>query len=222
MCPNRPETTHVAVRGDRILGTGTLEELTGFGEYQLDETFADKVLMPGLIEAHSHVTGGGMWQFPYVGYYDRPDHTGKVWKGCRSFDDVVSALQAVEREMTDPHAPLIAWGVDPIYFGSEKLGREHLDRVSTTRPVAVIHMSIHLMGANTAALHDCGIFDDCQIEGVVKNQDGTLHGELVEFAAMGPILNKYGFWDELTTEIAIANFGQKRFAQAAPAQPIWV
>ena len=32
MCPNRPETTHVAVRGDRILGTGTLEELTGFGE----------------------------------------------------------------------------------------------------------------------------------------------------------------------------------------------
>jgi predicted amidohydrolase YtcJ len=64
MCPNRPETTHVAVRGDRILGTGTLEELTGFGEYQLDETFADKVLMPGLIEAHSHVTGGGMWQFP--------------------------------------------------------------------------------------------------------------------------------------------------------------
>lgn len=211
MCPNRPETTHVAVRGDRILGTGTLEELTGFGEYQLDETFADKVLMPGLIEAHAHVTGGGMWQFPYVGYYDRPDHTGKVWKGCRSFDDVVSALQAVEREMTDPHAPLIAWGVDPIYFGSEKLGREHLDRVSTTRPVAVIHMSIHLMGANTAALHDCGIFDDCQIEGVVKNQDGTLHGELVEFAAMGPILNKYGFWDELTTEIAIANFGQEAF-----------
>jgi hypothetical protein len=46
---------------------------------------------------------------------------------------------------------------------------------------------------------------------VVKNQDGTLHGELVEFAAMGPILNKYGFWDELTTEIAIANFGQEAF-----------
>ena len=39
---------------------------------------------------------------------------------------------------------------------------------------------------------------------------------------MGPILNKYGFWDELTTEIAIANFGQEAFAQAAPAQPIWV
>lgn len=211
MCPSQPEATHVAVRDGKILSVGSLEELQGWGEHTIDNTFADKVIVPGLIEAHSHATGGGMWQFPYVGYYDRPDYTGKVWKGCRSFDEVVTALQAIEREMTDPNAPLIAWGVDPIYFGSEKLGRQHLDKVSTTRPVAVIHMSIHLMGANTSALHDCGIFDNCTIEGVVKNDDGTLHGELVEFAAMGPILEKYGFWDELTTEKAIRNFGQEAF-----------
>lgn len=211
MCPSQPEASHVAVRDGKILAVGTLEELEGWGEYTLDNTFANKIVMPGLIEAHSHATGGGMWQFPYVGYYDRPDYTGKIWQGCRSFDEVVTALQAIERTMTDPHAPLIAWGVDPIYFGSEKLGRQHLDKVSTTRPVAVIHMSIHLMGANTCALHDCGIFDDSAIEGVVKNEDGTLHGELVEFAAMGPILDKYGFWDALTTEQAIRNFGQEAF-----------
>lgn len=157
MCPSQPEASHVAVRDGKILAVGTLEELEGWGEYTLDNTFANKIVMPGLIEAHSHATGGGMWQFPYVGYYDRPDYTGKIWQGCRSFDEVVTALQAIERTMTDPHAPLIAWGVDPIYFGSEKLGRQHLDKVSTTRPVAVIHMSIHLMGANTCALHDCGI-----------------------------------------------------------------
>jgi hypothetical protein len=81
---------------------------------------------------------------PLCGYYDRPDHTGKVWKGCRSFDDVVSALQAVERDDDPARAAADRMGVDPIYFGSDKLGREHLDRVSTTRPVAVIHMSIHL------------------------------------------------------------------------------
>lgn len=211
MCPSQPEATHVAVRDGKILGVGSLEELQGWGEHKLDNTFADKIIVPGLVEAHSHATGGGMWQFPYVGYYDRPDYTGKIWHGCRSFDEVVAALKAIERGMTDPHAPLIAWGVDPIYFGSEKLGRKHLDQVSTTRPVAVIHMSIHLMGANTCALHDCGIFDDSQVEGVVKNEDGTLHGELVEFAAMGPILDKYGFWDELTTEKAIRNFGQEAF-----------
>jgi predicted amidohydrolase YtcJ len=211
MCPSQPVATHVAVRGDKILGVGALEQLQGFGDHVVDHTFADKIILPGLVEAHSHSTGGGMWQFTYVGYYDRPDYTGKVWKGCRSFDEVVAALQAVERTMTDPNAPLIAWGVDPIYFGSEKLGRAQLDRVSTTRPVAVIHMSIHLMGANTAALQDCGITEQSTVEGVVRNDDGSLHGELVEFAAMGPILDKYGFWDALTTEKAIRNFGQEAF-----------
>ncbi|WP_459177473.1 amidohydrolase [Ewingella americana] len=211
MCPSQPEASHVAVKDGRILGVGSLDELKEWGDCVVDNTFADKVIIPGLIEAHSHATGGGMWQFPYVGFYDRPDHTGKVWKGCRSFDEVVEALQKVEKNMTDPDAPLIAWGVDPIYFGSEKLGRQHLDRVSTTRPVAVIHMSIHLMGANTAALADCGIHADSKIEGIVKNEDGSLHGELVEFAAMGPVLQKYGFWDALTTEQAIRNFGQEAF-----------
>ncbi len=211
MCPSQPEASHVAVKDGRILGVGSLDELKEWGDYVVDDQFSNKVIIPGLIEAHSHATGGGMWQFPYVGFYDRPDYTGKVWKGCRSFDEVVEALQKVEKTMTDPHAPLIAWGVDPIYFGSEKLGRQHLDRVSTTRPVAVIHMSIHLMGANTAALNDCGIFADSKIEGIVKNEDGSLHGELVEFAAMGPVLQKYGFWDALTTEQAIRNFGQEAF-----------
>lgn len=82
MCPSQPEASHVAVRDGKILAVGTLEELEGWGEYTLDNTFANKIVMPGLIEAHSHATGGGMWQFPYVGYYDRPDYTGKSGKAA--------------------------------------------------------------------------------------------------------------------------------------------
>ena len=58
MNPSNPEATHVAVQGDRILGAGTVEELAGWGEHQLDERFADKVLMPGLVEGHSHERTG--------------------------------------------------------------------------------------------------------------------------------------------------------------------
>jgi predicted amidohydrolase YtcJ len=50
MNPSNPEATHVAVRDGRILGAGTLEEVAGWDDYTLDETFADKVLTPGLIE----------------------------------------------------------------------------------------------------------------------------------------------------------------------------
>ncbi|MDN5986348.1 MAG: amidohydrolase, partial [Hafniaceae bacterium] len=50
MCPSQPEASHVAVRDGKILAVGTLEELEGWGEYTLDNTFANKIVMPGLIE----------------------------------------------------------------------------------------------------------------------------------------------------------------------------
>jgi predicted amidohydrolase YtcJ len=58
MNPSRPLATHVAVRDDRILGTGALEELAGWGPYELDSRLAAKVLMPGLVEGHSQPSDG--------------------------------------------------------------------------------------------------------------------------------------------------------------------
>ena len=54
MNPSNPEGTHVAVRDGKVLGVGTLQEVAGWGEYTLDATFADKVLVPGMIEVHAH------------------------------------------------------------------------------------------------------------------------------------------------------------------------
>ena len=53
MNPSRPEATHVAVRDGRILGAGSKEELAGWGETTLDTRFADKALMPALVEGHA-------------------------------------------------------------------------------------------------------------------------------------------------------------------------
>ena len=48
MNPARPEATRVAVRDGKMLGAGSLAELEGWGDYTLDERFANKVIMPGL------------------------------------------------------------------------------------------------------------------------------------------------------------------------------
>ncbi len=40
MNPANPEATHVAVREGRIRGAGTLEELAGWGDYELDDPSA--------------------------------------------------------------------------------------------------------------------------------------------------------------------------------------
>ena len=130
MNPSNAEATHVAVRGDLILGAGTLEELAGWGDYQLDTRFADKVLMPGLVEGHSHATEGSFWRYVYCGYFDRTDPSGKTWPGLCSVDAVVERLQERNAELGEGDKPISAWGLDPIYFGDvleiDQIGRAHV------------------------------------------------------------------------------------------------
>src|SRR5690606_28462871 len=85
MNPMQPRATHVAVCDGKILGVGDEASLSGWGHATLDETFADKVLMPGLVEGHCHLMEGGMWNFVYVGYYDRRGPDGRLWTGLKSF-----------------------------------------------------------------------------------------------------------------------------------------
>lgn len=196
MNPQQPEATHVAVRDGRVLAVGDLARMRSVGSFTLDDRYADKVLMPGLVEGHSHLMAGGLWMFTFVGYHARTSPDGRVWEGCRDFEEVIARLVEVERGMADPKAPLLAWGFDPIFFGTERMTVDHLDRVSTTRPVVVLHASQHLMNVNRAALEQAGITRDTDIEGVARFQDGAHagepNGELQEFAAMFPITRLTG------------------------------
>ena len=100
--PARPEATHVAVRDGRILGVGALEDLTGWGPVEVDDRFADRVLMPGLVEGHSHLMAGTFWRFTYCGYFDVRDPQGRTVAGSPSLDAVVAALSARAAAMDDP------------------------------------------------------------------------------------------------------------------------
>ncbi len=184
MNPAFPFAEAVAVRDGRVLGVGTVEELAGWGEHSVDNTFADKVLTPGFIEAHTHVMAGGVWQFPYVGFFDRKDPHGKLWKGCKNVEEVLDRLAEYESAITDPAEPLIAWGLDPLYFDEERLVAVHLDRVSTDRSIYVYHASGHLATVNTALLERSEINEHTTTPGVARNADNTPNGELQEPAAM--------------------------------------
>ncbi len=185
LSPIVPEATHVAVRDGRILGSGTLDDLTGWGEYTLDQTFADKVLVPGFIEAHSHPTEGLMAFLPYVGYFDRPGIDGTPLPGVTSYDGLISALKEAEAKLSDPDAPLVAMGFDPIYFwGQEPFSKATLDQVSTTRQIAVWYASLHVLMLNSAALAANAITASTTVTGVVKAANGEPTGQLNESPAM--------------------------------------
>jgi predicted amidohydrolase YtcJ len=190
MNPSHATATHVAVRDGRILGVGSLADLAGWGPHTLDRRFANQVLMPGLIEGHSHLMAGTLWRYVYCGYFDATDPAGKTWPGLKSLDAVVAALSAAAG---DGDGPVVGWGFDPIYFGERRCSRADLDRVSATRAVGVMHASGHILNVNTVALERAGFLrTGIDHPAFPLGADGMPTGELKGPEAMAPALDHVG------------------------------
>lgn len=216
MNPAQPLATHVAVRDGKVLAVGGLEDVRQWGEADIIDTLRDKVLMPGLVEGHCHLMEGAMWDAVYVGYYDRRGPDGKLWRGLKDLEQVIERLRAAQAALTDPAAPLLAWGFDPIFFGTQRLSVKELDTVAAQRPIVILHASVHLMNVNSAMLALAGIDEDTDIDGIDKDAQGRPTGELQEFAAMFPVYRVIGKQLSIAASekpSAIWNFG--RVAQLA-------
>ena len=180
----QPVATHVAVRRGRILGTGSLDELAEWGDYTIDNSFEDKILLPGFVEAHCHAMNGSVWENTYVGYFDRTDPDGRVWLGIKDLDGVLDRLREIERTLDNPEQTLVAWGFDPIYFSDGvRMTVSHLDQVSRDRQILVQHSNGHLLNVSRKVLELAGIDANTDVEGVMKDADGNPSGELGEMAA---------------------------------------
>ncbi len=208
MDPNRPVATHVAVRDGCVLAVGDLGDVKVWGDFSLDDRYADKVIMPGLIEAHAHVMAGGIWDHTYCGHYARTDPQGQVWDGVADYDAIIARLRTVA-EKKPKGTPIIGWGLDPNFLAGRRFDRGHLDQVSTDHPVIVSHSNFHLMTVNSAALELAGFDVGTNVEGVMKGPDGKPNGELQEFAAMTPMCEASGYnFLNMANEPSLRAYGQ--------------
>jgi predicted amidohydrolase YtcJ len=153
-----PEATAVAVAGKRILAIGTLDAVkaaVGGRAHRVDDTFHDKVVLPGLIDQHLHPILGALtlavtvvapedWALPSVTH-----------KAAVTPDAYWARLRTAEAALHDPKDWLLTWGYHALWHGP--LDRAALDRLSTTRPIAVWHRSCHEFYLNTPALAALGI-----------------------------------------------------------------
>ncbi|OWU84324.1 amidohydrolase [Oceanicola sp. 22II-s10i] len=191
MSDARPVATHVAVKDGKILGAGTLEELQRWGEHTLDETFADKVLMPGFVEGHAHSGAGSVWDGTYLGWFDQKDPDGKVWHGLKTTDEIVARLQ--EAAATG-EGPVVGWGLDPIYMDNVRITRQDLDRATTDRPIVITHASGHIMSMNSKALEMAGLLKQgLNHPAIPLGKDGLPMGELRGPEVMAPAGQKVGY-----------------------------
>ena len=211
MDPARPEATHVAVRDGRVLGVGTLASLRGWGAFDVDERFAGKVLLPGFVEGHSHVSEGVYWRYVYCGFFDRTDPDGRVWRGSKSIAEVVERIREAHSKLADPTTPLFGWALDPLYFGDRRMTRHDLDAVSTVRPIGIVHASGHITNANTAALAAANYMrTDHDHPGIPLGKDRLPSGELRGPEVMTPVLLKLGIDRAAATgdEVGLRAFGR--------------
>jgi predicted amidohydrolase YtcJ len=156
--PQKPSASAVAVVGDRILATGTLDELksaAGDQPYTIDETFADKVIVPGFIAQHDHPLLTALTMMSeIIAIEDWVLPSGTV-PAAKTPEEYRQRLAEANARLEDPNEVLLTWGYHHIFHG--KLTRADLDRISSTRPIFVWHRSAHEFVLNTKALEAIGV-----------------------------------------------------------------
>lgn len=174
--PKQPRADAVAVSSGRILGVGTkpeLVELLGAEKVVIDDRFADKVMVPGLIEQHIHPILSALTLMSSVISIEEWQLPNGTFPAARNRKDYFKRLREVEAAMEDPSAPLISWGFH--HYFHNKLTRADLDTVSTERAILIWHRSAHEFILNTPALKAAGI------SGETLQQTSEVNREQINF-----------------------------------------
>ena len=153
-----PVATAIAVSGKRIVAVGTLDEVKhaiGSQTYQMDDTFAAKIVMPGLIDQHLHPILGALTLAIEVIAIEDWALPGKLWQAASSPSEYRKRLKSAEARLKDPNEWLLTWGYHALWHG--KIDRAALDAMSATRPIAVWQRSCHEFYFNSAGLKALGI-----------------------------------------------------------------
>lgn len=207
MHPENPSAEAVAVLDGRILATGEAAGLayhlnqSGFGPYEIDDRFQSKVLMPGIVDPHTHVEiQAFIYSGNFVSRIPWPDPNGGFFTVYPTKQDVIGRLKALDQAL--PPGELL-YGVA---YDDNKAGPFHiseLNAVSDTRPVLVSNLVFHRFWCNSFLLKKAGINRDHLPAGVKVGSDGEPDGTLIEahgLLAVAPWM--LGFFDGLKEKIS--------------------
>ena len=149
----------VMIRGAKIHAVGQKESLINkFPDAIIDYSFANDVIIPGFIEHHIHPLLAAITMSSEIVAIDDWSLPNKQTKGVRDRASYLKRLQLLEENIEDKNTPLISWGFHHYFHG--KLTKDDLDKISTDRPILIIHRSFHEFIMNSKALDLFGINKD--------------------------------------------------------------
>ncbi len=190
--PATAGATAVAVRGDRIVAVGDRGAVEGLlGDETRVVELGSRALVPGFIDAHGHIS----LAMVYAGMLNA---SSPPVGPMESVEDIVTALRERIREQEIPPGDFVfGYGYDDSLLAEGRHpDRDDLDRASAEHPIALIHVSGHLMTANSLALDEFGYVEGTPDPdgGVIRRRPGTEvpNGVLEETAAQAPLMGQLG------------------------------
>lgn len=171
MDPGNSIAEAVAVRDGRIVAVGTNEQVRQSAPGRT-ATFDlhGKTMMPGIIDAHGHFPGTGIYAF---GVDLNSPPIGRI-------TDIPQMIQALKEKAaaTDSGEWILGLGYDDTLLPEKRHPTRHdLDQASTNHPIFILHISGHMGVANSLALQKAGITSKTPSpEGAVIRKD-PLTGE---------------------------------------------
>jgi predicted amidohydrolase YtcJ len=179
---SRPLTESVAILGDRIIATGSnndLKSLEGPSTRVIDGT--DATITPGFIDAHSHPDGA--------------DEVSGTDVNLRSVAEIKTAMHA-QAAVTPPGQWVIGYKYDDTKLSEGRpVHRRDLDEAVPQQPAIVRHRGGHTAVVNSKGLELAGIKAKTPDPegGSYGREDGELTGFVAEKAFYEVIL-KAGEW----------------------------
>lgn len=145
-----PYVEAVLEDGGKIVATGSLDELKKKGPDAKLIDLCGKTMMPGFIDAHSHITQATQ-------YFWAADLSE-----CTSFEEIKQVICSyINANDITKDGFVFAIGYDPDLLEEKSHPtRAVLDEISTEIPIFAAHVSLHMGVANSAAMAAASITDN--------------------------------------------------------------
>ena len=180
-----PNATAVLIRDDRIHAVGAKEDLIKeFPNTPVDLTHKNDVLIPGFIEHHIHPLLAAITMNSEIVAIDDWTVLNKKSTGIRDREGYLNKLKELESSM-NTNDPLISWGFHHYFHG--KLTKDDLDKISSDRPILIIHRSFHEFIMNSKALEFFGIAKE-DLKGLNAEEKKLANYEEGHFSERGLIM----------------------------------
>ena len=180
-----PNATAVLIRDDRIHAVGAKEDLIKeFPNTPVDLTHKNDVLIPGFIEHHIHPLLAAITMNSEIVAIDDWTVLNKKSTGIRDREGYLKKLKKLESSM-NTNDPLISWGFHHYFHG--KLTKDDLDKISSDRPILIIHRSFHEFIMNSKALEFFGIAKE-DLKGLNAEEKKLANYEEGHFSERGLIM----------------------------------